>query len=146
MVVIYYNCQKARRRKNEKVLHVKEFYEEERELQENGASDRVISTHRKIWDLASKGWTLSRVGEERKRKAAALLRAVHREWNLKDQALEWDQYDNDHARRLARSYDKKDDLQIKKLQKLCKALGLTLEMSTFAHVAAYTKNGRREIL
>lgn len=125
---------------------LKKFYEEEKALQESGASDAAISRHRKLWDLASKGWELQRVGEKRMRKAAYLLRSVHREWNLKDKALQWDQYDNDHCRRMAQFYDKADDKQIKLLKKLCKELGLTLEMSTFAHVSAYTKNGRREIL
>ena len=128
------------------MITVKQFYKEEKELEEARASDAVISKHRKIWDLASKGWELSRVGEKRWKKAAHLLREVHHEWNLKDKALEWDQYDNDHARRMARLYDKKDDEQIAKLKKICKALDLELEMGTFAHVVAKTKTGRREIL
>lgn len=127
------------------MITLKKFYEEE-EMERSRASDKAISTHRKIWDLASHGWELSRVGEKRWKKAAQLLRAVHHEWNLKDLSMEWDQYDTPHAHRMRAYYDKKDDAQILKLKKLCKELGLTLEMGTFAHIVAETKNGRREII
>lgn len=129
-----------------KYYTLKKFYEEEKNLEESGASDKAISKHRKIWDLASKGWELSKVGEERMKKAAALLRTVYKEWRMKDQVLEWDQYDNEYARHMCKYYDKKDDQQIEKLKKLCKELGLKLDMSTFAHVFAETKTGRREII
>lgn len=135
-------------KQNKKVKYwtLAQFYKEEKELKKNGESEKAISKHRKIWDLASKGWTLSKVGEDRKQLAAQLLKEVYHEWKCKDNALEWDQYDNDHARRMRQHWDKKDDESIEKLKNLCKTLGLTLEMSTFAHVAANTKNGRREIL
>lgn len=50
------------------MITVKQFYKEEKELEEARASDAAISKHRKIWDLASKGWELSRVGEKRWKK------------------------------------------------------------------------------
>lgn len=129
----------------EKMITLTQFYKEEHELEQSGTAAQ-ISKHRKIWDLASRGWTLSKVGESRMKKAAQLLRTVHQEWNAKDKSLEWDQWDNDHARRMRQRWDNKDDEAIAKLKRLCKALGLTLEMSTFAHIVAHTPNGTREIL
>lgn len=140
------NCKQAIKKMTKTYYTLKQFYKEEKELEQQGATSAQISKHRKIWDLASRGWTLSKVGTKRTTAARSLLWWVHREWKCKDNALEWDQWDNDHARRRRQYWDHKDDEALEKIEKLCKVLGLALECSTFAHIVAETPNGRREIL
>lgn len=120
---------------------LKLFLLEDKALQENGASDKALFKHRKIWNIASCGWKLKRVSYQRLEQAKNLYNAIKRAWHYKDLSLEFDSYE--HTQRRASYYSKKEDKQLEKIKALCKPLNLVLSCSTFAHVYRIDKATKR---
>ena len=99
-------------------------------------SEKAIFKARTIWRFASCDWKLKRVGLKRLEQAKKLYNAVRRAWHYKDMSLNYDQYDNPRAQRLANYYSEQEDKQLAKITALCKPLGLALICSTWAHIYA----------
>lgn len=99
-------------------------------------SEKALFKERKIWRLASFDWKLKRVSFKRLEQAKKLYNAVRRAWHYKDMSLNYDQYDNPRAQRLANYYSALEDKQLEKIKALCKPLKLTLQCSTWAHIYA----------
>ena len=120
---------------------LKLFKIEDNALLENGASDKVLFKHRKIWSLASKNWAMKRVSYKRLEQAKALYNAIKKAWRLKDLYLEADS--NEYTQKRACYYSKKEDEQLDKIKRLCKPLDLVLSCSTFAHVYTTDKASKK---
>lgn len=117
------------------------FKLEDNALLENGASDKILFKHRKIWSIASNNWKLKRVSFERLEKAKKLYNAIKRAWHYKDLYLHYDSYESTQKR--ASFYSKKEDLQLEKIKTLCKPLDLVLSCSTFAHIYTIDKTTKK---